>query len=54
MIFVVALFIDITHEGVAFEDVASLDKEEKCIFLGHLDALADDVRKFVGSQVIRY
>ena len=49
---VLALLIDLDHEGVALQDVAPIHEEVEGVLLGHLNALADDKRELVRGQVV--
>ena len=51
-IWVFLAVVNLTHEGVAFENVLSLNEEVKGVLLGHFNSLSNDIGELVCGQVI--
>ena len=51
---VLALVVDLAHEGITLEHVLSIDEEVEGVLLGHLYAFTDNERELVCCEVIRH
>ena len=51
-VLVLSLFVHLRHQGVSLQHVASIYEKVKRVFLGQLDALADNIAEVIGSQVV--
>ena len=52
-VWVLPLLVDLGHEGVALQDVPSIDEEVERVFLGESDSLPDNEAELIGGEVAR-
>ena len=47
------MLVNLGHEGVALQDVPSIDEEVERVFLGESDSLPDNEAELIGGEVAR-